>query len=174
VASLRPTRRPNQRQAALDGALARRSVPYSSEVQQPMHATAVLGSRPHPAAPFDCVQGIQVVRPRGLPTTSLHGTPPARRAVDPGASASPAGLTARARPKARPGTRGEPCVAACQETLDSESPRSASVDGPTCGPGWTSTERQPRRFRRNRRTLSCTFISAGRDQPIMTVLPSWS
>ena len=47
----------------------------------------------------------RIVRP-GPPTSTvlripLRGTRP-RRAVDPGASASPAGLTARARPKARP------------------------------------------------------------------------
>src|SRR5690242_15951372 len=38
-----------------------------------------------------------------------------RRAVDPGASASPAGLTARARPKARPGRRA---ATYCQNSLD--------------------------------------------------------
>ncbi len=58
--------------ASLTAFLLARVIPYSSQVQQPAHPTAILGSRPHPCqtAPFDREQGR---------VSSLHPEGPAAR-----------------------------------------------------------------------------------------------
>ena len=62
--------------------------PYSSEVQQPMHATAVLGGHPHTrwAAPVDREQGrASSLHPEGQVFESLSSTGQTEVAVGPAA-----------------------------------------------------------------------------------------